>query len=881
VDPAVEAYLRHHHEDFLGPLDRGEDFTLDELDKVIGILKDTAASGPDTVSSSFIKNGGLPFKLSLLHVVNISWRTGSVPRLWKAANVRPQLKDRHKPSSPGNFRPISLLSVVGKIAERLVHARLTHLLESRGVLPPAQSGFRRHRSVMDCLTSFATAMHETLESKQVAAAAFVDLEKAYDTVWRPKLLAKLHHLGVRGQLLAWLSNFLSDRVQRVCLSNGESDFMLLEDGLPQGAVLSCTLFIVYAIDALDERWPTQCAFADDLLVWSTGSTAQEALRALQERLDSLSRWAASALCHVSSVKSAITLFSRPGHAGELAEVYRAQPVLLAGQPLPYEPKPKYLGVTFASDLSWNGHIALALEKATRMSLCIRKLVYKLSARGAPAGVILQLYRSLVLPHLTYACPIWCGAPERTVAPLISVERDMLLLASGALAQVTTAALSIDLHLLPLDLRWKLIALRWEARILRLSDDHPLRRHWIANILPAQTGAPGALMNRRLRSGLSLPQRLVEYHRQLGRLAFELPELVEPLDLAPIRPAVLPELSKCPAPRDQAATWLAEELARLRALDIPVAIAFTDGSATPGKPAASAFSLFSRPGLNFWVARATAFPPDRPCAAYGAELMAICMALREMVRGLRDAVVRHDRNQLHIFSDCLTAVLVLTGSSTPDSYVSLCNTAWQFVSDLHDLNCVVTLHWIPGHAGIAGNDEVDLFAKGAADLPPSSWAAPLTSAYLVPHSAAVMKSRQLVFSLWADEWRRMYQFSCVNLRKLKPVPTPALHCWSSDRARDTVLCRLRLGLILNGHMHRIKLAVSPRCPAGCVDFESVEHFLLHCPVYSAERSALAFGVRQLLPDCVLDVELLLGSSAPALIRTSILSLVYQFYLRCNR
>ena len=150
------------------------------------------------------------------------------------------------------------------------------------------------------------------------------------------------------------------------------------------------------------------------------------------------------------------------------------------------------------------------------------------------------------------------------------------------------------------------------------------------------------------------------------------------------------------------------------------------------------------------------------------------------------------------------------------------------------------------------------------------------------------SRCIALSLYpftrtlADFWRSpKYQFSCVNLRRLKPEPTPALHCWSSDRARDTVLCRLRLGLILNGHMHRINRADSPRCPAGCVDFESVEHFLLHCPAYSSERSALAFGVRQLIPDVDLDVELLLGSSAPASVRSSILSLVYLFYLRCNR
>ena len=193
--------------------------------------------------------------LAMLHVINASWADGCVPDLWKAADVRPLLKegvDRHQPSS---YRPISLLSVVGKLAERLIHHILRDEVEAKGVLPPYQSGFRPGHSVLDHLTRLSLDAHDSFGTREVLVGVLLDVEKAYDSVWRADLLKKLHALGIRGRLLPWLTSFLCCRRQRARLDGSTSGWVTLDDGVPQGAVLSCLLYTIFASDALEPRDP--------------------------------------------------------------------------------------------------------------------------------------------------------------------------------------------------------------------------------------------------------------------------------------------------------------------------------------------------------------------------------------------------------------------------------------------------------------------------------------------------------------------------------------------------------------------------------------------------------------------------------------------------
>ena len=258
------------------------------------------------------------------------------------------------------FRPISLTSVVGKLLERLIHDRLQLCARQRGLLPCFQSGFRKLHSTLDCLSRLTLATHDAFAQGQVLVAAFVDLEKAYDTVWRDALLAKLHRWGVRGRLLRWLHDFLRDRCQRVIVDGVASPWLLVEDGVPQGSVLSCVLFTLFIADmhsapphrVLPPPAPGRCEvahFADDLTYWAADANVARACDAVQTRLNEVVEWCRSSLLHASARKSVCTLFSRrlPTAIGLPEPV-----LLLSGQRLRVDNSPRYLGMQLSGQLSW-------------------------------------------------------------------------------------------------------------------------------------------------------------------------------------------------------------------------------------------------------------------------------------------------------------------------------------------------------------------------------------------------------------------------------------------------------------------------------------------------------------------------------------------------
>ena len=208
-------------------------------------------------------------KEKLLRFINRTWKEGQLPSSWRTANVTPILKKGKPAGQPQSYRPISLTSCIGKLAERMINIRLYHWLEKNQLLDDVQAGFRKGCRTEDQLFRFVQSTIDGFQNGKSTIAVFIDLQQAYDRVWRKGLLIKMRNMGIHGKMLKWIQSFLNNRTIQTTVDGATSSKKTLEEGLPQGSALSCTLFLIFINDLPPVLNIHKALFADDLVIWTT------------------------------------------------------------------------------------------------------------------------------------------------------------------------------------------------------------------------------------------------------------------------------------------------------------------------------------------------------------------------------------------------------------------------------------------------------------------------------------------------------------------------------------------------------------------------------------------------------------------------------------
>jgi hypothetical protein len=202
---------------------------------------------------------------SLLHLFNLFFVAGFSPNHWKTAIVVPLLKPGKPPNDVNSYRPISLTSCVAKVFERVIKFRLQSHLEHFNCIPKFQAGFRPGFSTFDHVVRLESHIKESFNKGQNTYAVFLDISKAYDSVWIPALLYKSSKLKISGSILNWLKQFLTNRSFTVRINNKLSSPAALKRGVPQGGVLSPTLWLAYMYDfPIPAPLCHTALFADDI-----------------------------------------------------------------------------------------------------------------------------------------------------------------------------------------------------------------------------------------------------------------------------------------------------------------------------------------------------------------------------------------------------------------------------------------------------------------------------------------------------------------------------------------------------------------------------------------------------------------------------------------
>ena len=402
------------------------------VEDVLKLLNTSKASGPDLIAPILLKEGSEILSIHLTKVFNLSLSSSYYPTIWKQANVVPVFKKGDK-TNVSNYRPISLLSCLGKVFEKCVFKHLHNYVVTNQLISPVQSGFTPNDSavfqLIDLYNSFAKAIDEGKEIRVI----FCDISKAFDRVWHKGLLFKLRRMGITGPLLEWLKIYLDQRHQRVVLEGSYSDFLKINAGVPQGSILGPLLFLLFINDIVTEIGSNIKLFADDTSLYLIVEDPVTAADLMDTDLDKIHTWAETWLVKFNPHKTEELVISRktapvdhPAVTINNVEVKRVD-------------SHKHLGVIFNNKCTWNQHIEEITSKARKRIHLLQLLKYQLDRRSLQI-----MYFSYVRPILEYADIIWdnCYDYEKESLEKIQIEAGRVV--SGATKSCSRAKILFEL-----------------------------------------------------------------------------------------------------------------------------------------------------------------------------------------------------------------------------------------------------------------------------------------------------------------------------------------------------------------------------------------------------------------------------------------------------
>lgn len=385
----------------------------------LSLLNDKKPAGPDGMVPKIIKLLSHSLVTPLVILYNKTMQCSSIPLSWKLANINAIYKGKGNTNDVLNYRPISITSCFGKMLEKIVFKHLyNHLLEFE-IITKYQSGFIPGDSTVYQLLSMYNTIVSKLDKGLEIRSIFCDVSKAFDRVWHPGLLYKLEMYGIKGKLLDWFRNYLTNRKHRVMTEGFFSTYRQVSAGVPQGSVLGPFLFLIYINDIVEYIENEKRLFADDTSLFKVIETnPQDAANSLYRDLCNIDTWSKIWDIKFNPSKTESLTFSRKREIISPDIAFQNEIVKNVSSHM-------HLGLFLSEDGKWHHHINFIYTKVFKRINLLKSVKYKMSRKS-----LITIYTAYIRPILEYGDVIYDNCTQQEATLLESAQLEVARIITG-------------------------------------------------------------------------------------------------------------------------------------------------------------------------------------------------------------------------------------------------------------------------------------------------------------------------------------------------------------------------------------------------------------------------------------------------------------------
>lgn len=783
-------------------LDPPPPITPYELEQTINTLPTKKAKGPDDIANELVKLALPAANTHLLTVFNACLTLSYFPSEWKeATTVILRKYDKPDYSEAGAYRPIALLSCLGKVFETILSKRLTYWAERMGAIAPGHMGGRRLRSTEDAGISLVTWIKLKWRQGLIVTGLFLDVKSAFPSVHTTRLWYTLKKKGCPVYLRKIILAFLTNRSTKLRMQDFLSDSFDIENGLPQRSPLSPILYVLYNSSLL---LPTPISphtnsislgFIDDVSHLVANRDIKNNVDQIQELGRRSLDWGSTHGALFDERKAQMMHFTNRKHSN---------PTITFGhQVLIPQSELRWLGYWLHPKLSFNAHINKVKDTGRKTIAQLRRINKAYSGLGPREAK--HLVTSVLRSRVLYGSVVWFTAANfgKVMKMFNSLHAEANRMILGAFKTSPTELMAHDTNLTPFAIAAVRLHHLFLHKRMTAPDNHPTKV-----LIKHELGR-----NRRAhRSPISDMIRVEDFEG----LHTHQCETIQPFPSPPWEQPT-GELINFELDREEATIKVGGQVEDEEARGAMVI--FTDGSLSEEGGGAAAVSKFETRTLS--------------CSPDGITnnelgLLAIGLAIAQFQANNHTDNGRIKYQALAIFSDSQVALKQLHEPLKPQPMQYLAKSTKLFLRKINDIP--VRLYWTPGHAGIELNEKADEKAKQAAEK--------RTTQRLTPYSlSTLLQKTQETFHLKTAGFT-------TGKKKLRVQPRKVADALSQlEKGEAATIFHLCSGHSpLNEYLKRFKHHDTGKCN-HCRIPETVAHFLLHCPQFKQQRKAFRHEIKE--------------------------------------